>query len=215
MRFLDENRDLVDDVDDTQYGEGYTPLHYAAYAGHAHLCTLLLERHAQIDAVNDAGCTALFLSAQQGQAEVVDLLLEKGAKTSLADNEFGFTAVDVAATGAIRRKFKFIAGHARPSEIKSTNVMLSGPGALAVSWDAPEVVENKKDGRSEPPLPLIGYVVRVCTGVDADGDGKKDVVKEVNLALEELEGKESEDGRTHWVDVQKLPTDGTAYACQV
>ena len=86
---------------------------------------------------------------------------------------------------------------------------------MAVSWDVPEVVENSKGGRSEPPLPLIGYVVRVCTGVDADGDGKKDVVKEVNLALEELEGKESEDGRAHWVDVQKLPTDGTAYACQV
>lgn len=70
-------------IDETEFGGGYRPLHYAAYAGRAETVRLLLQYGADVDARNDVGCTALFLAAQQGRAEVVRIL----AKTDWCDNK--------------------------------------------------------------------------------------------------------------------------------
>lgn len=64
-------REAVNVVDDTEFGEGYRPLHYAAYAGHVETVRVLLDSGADPRARNDAGCTALFLAAQQGKDDVL------------------------------------------------------------------------------------------------------------------------------------------------
>lgn len=42
-QFLDLDAALVSAADDSEVGERYTPLHYAAYQGHLDMCTLLVR----------------------------------------------------------------------------------------------------------------------------------------------------------------------------
>ncbi|KAH8045957.1 hypothetical protein JL720_16533 [Aureococcus anophagefferens] len=71
-------------LDDSEFGEGYRPLHYAAYAGHAQVVEVLLEAGARVDERNAAGCTPLFLAAQQGRGAVVRLLYDRDPATNCA-----------------------------------------------------------------------------------------------------------------------------------
>ncbi|GMI38283.1 hypothetical protein TeGR_g7675, partial [Tetraparma gracilis] len=83
--------------DDSEFGCGYRPLHYAAYSGHLEVCKFLLENPAvDMDCATATGCTALFLAAQQKRREVADYLLRQGADASKAEDGMGYTAMDVA-----------------------------------------------------------------------------------------------------------------------
>jgi hypothetical protein len=94
--FLGVNAELANQVDNTDFGQGYFPLHYAAYQGHTHLCKMLVERKAKLNAVNADGCTALFLAAQQGHVATVEYLLSQGADHKLRDSVHQFSLFDVA-----------------------------------------------------------------------------------------------------------------------
>ncbi len=74
---------------------GWTPLHYAATAGHLQIMNLLLERHAYIDAASPNGSTPLMMAAMYGTPSAVKLLLEAGADP-LLKNDLGLTAIDFA-----------------------------------------------------------------------------------------------------------------------
>ena len=77
---------------------GWAPLHYAASAGspqHAQIISLLLERHAYIDAASPNGTTPLMMAAHYGSTEAVQLLLEEGADPTLK-NQLGLAATDFA-----------------------------------------------------------------------------------------------------------------------
>ena len=75
-------REAANAVDGSEFGEGYRPLHYAAYMGHVAVVEILLDTGARLDAKNDAGCTALFLAAQQGRAGVVEAIYARDPATS-------------------------------------------------------------------------------------------------------------------------------------
>lgn len=74
---------------------GWTPLHYAATAGHVALIQLLLEHHAYIDAESPNGSTPLMMAAMYGTPSAVKLLLESGADP-LLKNGLGLSALDFA-----------------------------------------------------------------------------------------------------------------------
>ena len=77
---------------------GWAPLHYAASAGssqHTQIISLLLERHAYIDAASPNGTTPLMMAAHYGSTEAVQLLLDEGADPTLK-NQLGLTATDFA-----------------------------------------------------------------------------------------------------------------------
>jgi ankyrin repeat protein len=77
---------------------GWTPLHYAASAGHVEIVALLLDRYAYIDADSPNRTTPLMMAARDGHEACVKLLLEEGADSSLS-NEAGLTALDFAKAG--------------------------------------------------------------------------------------------------------------------
>jgi ankyrin repeat protein len=62
------------------FDAGVTALHVAAWAGHAPIVRLALERGAKIDVKDEVGATALHHAARGGRLEVLEVLLAKKAK---------------------------------------------------------------------------------------------------------------------------------------
>ena len=77
---------------------GWTPLHYAAYAGHAHLINKFLAFGAQINGVTDNGLTALMLASKNGHINVVRTLLTHKADINILDDN-KLSAADHALAG--------------------------------------------------------------------------------------------------------------------
>ena len=58
---------------------GWTCLMTAAWNGHLSICRLLLDKGAQVGAINSIGFTPLYYAAFQGHVEIVRLLCDRGA----------------------------------------------------------------------------------------------------------------------------------------
>ncbi len=82
-------------------GNGWTPLHWAAFGGHKHIAELLLASKAEVNAKSNKGVTPLQLAALMGQKDVVELLLVHQAEVNAKDDN-GETPLHVA--GANDRK---------------------------------------------------------------------------------------------------------------
>jgi ankyrin repeat protein len=81
----------VNVVDDSNF----TPLHWAAFTGHAGAAELLLKAGADVNAMDLVGDSALHTAAQRGKWKVVEVLLKYGAKVNCINNRGG-TPLDVA-----------------------------------------------------------------------------------------------------------------------
>jgi ankyrin repeat protein len=77
---------------------GWTPLHYAASAGHVPVIAHLLEHSAYIDAESPNGTTPLMMAAMYGSPEAVKHLIQAGADLRVK-NQLGLTALDFAIRG--------------------------------------------------------------------------------------------------------------------
>jgi len=85
--------------DPTEFGDGWTPLHYACYRGHVDLVKVLIDstdnKQSLVNRTNDKGFTALFYAAQMSQPEICRLLLDAGADPTISgsSDEFGESIV--------------------------------------------------------------------------------------------------------------------------
>ena len=77
---------------------GWTPLHYAASAGHVKIVEYLLEQSAYIDAESPNGTTPLMMAAMYGSPEAVKVLIQAGADLD-HKNQLGLSALDFAVRG--------------------------------------------------------------------------------------------------------------------
>ncbi len=89
---------------------GWTPLHYAASAGHVEVIKLLLKHSAYIDAESPNKTTPLMMAAMYGNPQSVELLLEEGADASLK-NDKGMTALDFADVANKQASAKLLVRH--------------------------------------------------------------------------------------------------------
>jgi uncharacterized protein len=131
---LDQNRDFANMPDES----GYTPLHYAAYFGHAEAARYLLGIGAQVDAISmdPLRNQPLHAAATSGHAEIVGLLLDGGADPR-AEQSGQWTALHAAAEK----------GHAavvavlveRGAEIAARSASGATPLSLAREKGHPEV----------------------------------------------------------------------------
>jgi uncharacterized protein len=96
---------------------GWTPLHYAATAGHVQLISMLLAKYAYIDAESPNKTTPLMMAAHYGTAGAVKLLLEEGADPSLK-NDLGLTAIDFAQRANKTDSVEIIAAFIRAQQPK-------------------------------------------------------------------------------------------------
>ena len=94
---------------------GWTALHYAAAAGADDIIDILLQHHADINALSPSGMTPLMMAAREGKENAVQLLLERGADASLKDGGFHLTAAEFARKAdkpwIAERIDKFLADH--------------------------------------------------------------------------------------------------------
>jgi uncharacterized protein len=74
---------------------GWSPLHYAAFAGRTDIAEYLIGKQAALDAKAPNGRTALMLAARNGHMDVVKLLVAAGANEEIKDPD-GKTAFDLA-----------------------------------------------------------------------------------------------------------------------
>lgn len=79
-------------------GDGWTALHYAAYAGYDEIIRLLVKHDTALDALAPNGQTALMLAASNGKLEAVKLLIDADADMDLKDPK-GATALTLARAG--------------------------------------------------------------------------------------------------------------------
>jgi hypothetical protein len=86
---------------------GWTPLHYAASAGHVQIIEYLLEHSAYIDAESPNGTTPLMMAAMYGSPEAVKVLIQAGADLR-QKNQLGLTALDFAIRGQRRNSKELI-----------------------------------------------------------------------------------------------------------
>lgn len=73
-------------------GNGWTPLHYAAFNGHTEVAKFLLDNRANIDARAPNGATALMLAARGGHLDLARLLIQRVADVN-AETDRGITAL--------------------------------------------------------------------------------------------------------------------------
>uniref|UniRef100_A0A6G1SKF1 Integrin-linked protein kinase n=1 Tax=Aceria tosichella TaxID=561515 RepID=A0A6G1SKF1_9ACAR len=89
--WLDDPKNDLNQGDD----HGFSPLHWACFAGRTNIVDMLLNRGARINATNMGDDTALHLAASHGHLECVNLLLKNKADVN-AMNEHGNTPLHYA-----------------------------------------------------------------------------------------------------------------------
>jgi uncharacterized protein len=105
---IDRDRSLLK----AHSGDGWTPLHLAAFFGHAEVANALLDRGADGNgrSTNSMKNTPLHAATAGGNIELIRLLLERGADVN-ASQEGGWTALHAASQSGNRAVVELLLDH--------------------------------------------------------------------------------------------------------
>lgn len=108
LREIDREPSLLE----AHSSDGWTPLHLAAFFGHAELAQALLDRGAKIESrsTNSMKNTPLHAAAAGGKADLVELLVKRGADVN-SRQEGGWTALHAAAQAGNRQIVELLVAH--------------------------------------------------------------------------------------------------------
>lgn len=107
---------------------GFMPLMCAAFAGHASVCRILVNKGANVFIKEDQGATALFFSVQQGHLEVTKLLVQAGSELELR-TKLGYTPLHKAAVKGHTEEARVLVGAGANSNCR-------GPSETTPLWAA-------------------------------------------------------------------------------
>lgn len=115
---IDRDRSLVT----AHSGDGWTPLHLAAFFGHPEVANALLDRGAGVNArsTNSMKNTPLHAAAAGGNIELMRLLLERGADAN-ATQEGGWTALHAASQSGNRAMVELLLAHGAHINTRAEN----------------------------------------------------------------------------------------------
>ena len=171
-----------------------TPLHTAAFSGHAGVVRRLLDKGADMSAEDTEGVTPLHFAAMEGRKAVVRLLLRKGADVS-SNKEDGATPLHLAAFNGKEGVVRLLLSKGADVSAKTHTgftaeemaMDVEQPGVAAIlRAEAARRADSSARGLQEPPppKPQVAYIqhnpreflleVRL---VAADRDGEKLQVK--------------------------------------
>jgi ankyrin repeat protein len=103
-------------------GDGWTPLHLAAFFGHRGLAQALINHGAQVDSrsTNAMVNTPLHAAAAGGKTALVELLLQNGASVN-AKQEGGWTALHAAAQSGDREMVEVLLANGAEASARAAN----------------------------------------------------------------------------------------------
>jgi uncharacterized protein len=121
--------------------DGWTPLHLAAYFGHADLVALLLERGASLSTVSDngIGVTPLQSALSARRLEAARLLLEHGADVNDGGKEGGYYPLHYAAFFGSVELAELLLSHGARTDVLTSDGLT--PLAMAEQKGHQEVAE--------------------------------------------------------------------------
>ena len=192
--WLRADASLARAVDDSEWGEGYSALHYAAYAGHVDVCATLLDAGAAVNKRNDSGCTPLYLASQQGCADALKLLLNADADVAFTDSVEGaeYTAADVAANGEIRAILIGMTGCVAPRELSGPAVSAAAGlkkklPVICVDWTAERMSDDLDAPGDEDDglvLATTSFTLEIVQRLakKGEGEGSSEAVRRLALA---------------------------------
>lgn len=122
----------------TQNSDGWTPLHLAAFFGHAELASALIDSGADVHArsSNAMKNTPLHAAAAGGNAAIIDLLVKRGADPN-AKQHGGWTALHAAAQSGNREMVEILLANGAHVNARADNNQ--SPLDLALSKGHEEV----------------------------------------------------------------------------
>jgi uncharacterized protein len=132
--------DLDPSLLESHSGDGWTPLHLAAFFGHPDLANALLDRGADVNSrsTNAMKNTPLHAAAAGGHRGLVELLLKRGADPN-ATQDGGWTALHSAAQAGNREMVETLVAHGANLNERAANEQ--APLDLALMQGRQDVAE--------------------------------------------------------------------------
>lgn len=154
-------------IDATHYQDLYrTALMEASLFGREAIVELLIDRGANVDAVDVADWTPLMLAAQEGNDRIVNLLLDNGASTD-ASGKDGLTALMVSIQSGHERVMRLLID--RGTSLDTLDSDEWTPLMMAVLYGYPAVARAMVDRGARLDIHPVGYYTALIVAAE-EGD---------------------------------------------
>eukprot|EP00971_Amphidinium_carterae_P231483 4593966-Amphidinium_carterae.2 len=126
----------------------WTPLHWAAYRGHANLAASLLRAQASVNSIDNCGATPLMIASFNGYESVVQVLLEAPSIEVNRRNKYDSTAMHYAAQHGHAPSLSMLVKSS--AEVHAVDKSGNCPLAFAAKYGHIDAVRAVLEARGDP-----------------------------------------------------------------